>query len=102
MNSAAFHIFVELTIHICIVGGQSQLARDLHTYQAKVWRWLHHSKQMPAEYVLRAEQLYGVSRHRLRSDIYPIESSAAPSRIANREKPSEHEDGAHRLSAGAK
>lgn len=29
------------------------------------------SKQLPAEYVLRAERFYGVSRHDLRPDIYP-------------------------------
>lgn len=28
---------------------------------------------MPAEYVLMAERLYGVSRHLLRPDIYPVD-----------------------------
>lgn len=55
-------------------GGQSQFARDLGTHQPTVWRWLHQSKQLPAEYVLTAERLYGVSRHDLRPDIYPRET----------------------------
>lgn len=52
-------------------GGQSQFARDLGTNQPTVWRWINQSKRLPAEYVLTAERLYGVSRHDLRPDIYP-------------------------------
>ena len=52
-------------------GSQSQFGRDLGVSQPTVWGWLNQSKQLPAEYVLRAEQLYGVSRHDLRPDIYP-------------------------------
>lgn len=52
-------------------GGQSQFARDVGTTQPTVWRWLNQSRQLPAEYVLVAERLYGVSRHDLRPDIYP-------------------------------
>lgn len=54
-------------------GSQSQFARDLGVYQPTVWRWLNQSKQLPAEYVLKAEELYEVSRHVLRPDIYPVE-----------------------------
>lgn len=52
-------------------GSQTKFARDLGTYQTMVWRWINQSKQLPAEYVLEAERLYGVSRHELRPDIYP-------------------------------
>lgn len=52
---------------------QSAFARDLAVSQPTVWRWLHRAKKMPAEYVLTAERLYGVSRHQLRPDIYPID-----------------------------
>jgi DNA-binding transcriptional regulator YdaS (Cro superfamily) len=52
-------------------GSQSQFARDMGVFQPTVWRWLNQSKQLPAEYVLTAERLYGVSRHDLRPDIYP-------------------------------
>ena len=61
-------------------GSDSQMARDLGVLQPKVWRWINQSKQIPAEYVLVAERLYGVSRHSLRPDIYPIDMQPAPSR----------------------
>lgn len=54
-------------------GSESQMARDLGVPQSTMWRWLNQSKQLPAEYVIQAEQLYGVSRHLLRPDIYPVE-----------------------------
>lgn len=54
-------------------GSDSALARDLKLGQATVWRWLNQTKQMPAEYVLTAERLYGVPKETLRPDIYPRE-----------------------------
>ena len=54
-------------------GDDSKLARALGTNQPKVWRWMNQTKQIGAEYVLLAEQLYGVSRHVLRPDYYPRE-----------------------------
>jgi hypothetical protein len=53
-------------------GSVSQLGRDLGIPQSTMWRIIHQSKQLPAEYVLLAEDLYGVSRHALRPDIYPV------------------------------
>lgn len=53
------------------------MARDLDVSQPTVWRWINENGRMPAEHVLRAEQLYGVSRHDLRPDIYPVEGKAA-------------------------
>ena len=61
-------------------GSDSQMARDLKTTQPKVWRWVNQSKQMPAEFVLTAEQFYGVPRHCLRPDIYPVDLPEPPSR----------------------
>lgn len=61
-----------------IAGSDSKMARDLDVSQPTIWRWLNQSKQMPAEYVLRAETLYGVSRHDLRPDIYPRNYPPAP------------------------
>lgn len=52
-------------------GSLSQLARDLGIARTTMWRIIDSSKQLPAEYVLLAERLYGVSRHHLRPDIYP-------------------------------
>jgi DNA-binding transcriptional regulator YdaS (Cro superfamily) len=60
-------------------GSQSALARSLGVAQPTVWRWLQSSRKMPAQYVLKAEALYGVSRHALRPDIYPREMDFAPS-----------------------
>ena len=55
-------------------GSDSALARDLGVPQPTMWRWINQSKQLPAEYVLTAERLYGVSKHDLRPDIYPREA----------------------------
>lgn len=62
-------------------GSDSQMARDLRIAQPKVWRWINQSKQMPPEFVLTAERLYGVSRHHLRPDIYPVDLPPAPARF---------------------
>lgn len=62
-------------------GSDSALARmlsdqDATVTQPRVWRWVNRTKLMPAEFVLKAERLFGVSRHHLRPDIYPIEVNA--------------------------
>lgn len=49
------------------------MGRDLDIPQSTMWRIINSSKQLPAEYVLKAESLYGISRHDLRPDIYPRE-----------------------------
>lgn len=59
-------------------GTQSAFAKEMDVTQPTVWRWLRQSKQLPAEYVLRAEQLFGISRHDLRPDIYPREVPNVP------------------------
>lgn len=60
-----------LTACLNCAGSLSQLARDLGIPRTTMWRIIDSSKQLPAEYVLLAERLYGVSRHYLRPDIYP-------------------------------
>jgi DNA-binding transcriptional regulator YdaS (Cro superfamily) len=100
LNSRTRYKFVDHSIHICIgrfmieaptryealvmcrdrAGSDSQMARDLETTQPKVWRWINQSKQLPPEYVLVAERIYGVSRHHLRPDIYPVDLPPASSR----------------------
>jgi len=54
-------------------GSISALGRDLGIPQSTMSRIYNSSKQLPAEHVLRAERLYGISRHDLRPDIYPRE-----------------------------
>ena len=55
-------------------GSNSQMGRDLDIPQSTMSRIINSSRQLPAEYVLTAERLYGVSRHALRPDIYPRET----------------------------
>lgn len=62
-----------------IACGQSALQRGLEsegikTTQATIWRKINQKHFVPAEWVLPIEKLYGVSRHDLRPDIYPLEN----------------------------
>lgn len=59
-------------------GSKSALARDLGISSTAVWKWFQSTKRMPAEHVLKAESIYGVSRHVLRPDIYPRNHPPAP------------------------
>lgn len=58
------------------VGGQSALARLLHetfglkVQQGHVWHWVHKSRKAPAEYTLAIEHLSGISRRKLRPDVF--------------------------------
>jgi DNA-binding transcriptional regulator YdaS (Cro superfamily) len=64
------------------VGGQTALARLLDLgAQSTVSSWL--STRLPAERVLAVEAVTGVSRHRLRPDLYPM---ALPSENASRKR----------------
>lgn len=59
---------------------EQAMADAFDVSQPTIWRWLNQSKQLPAERVLLAESLTGVSRHHLRPDIYPVEMPEAPTR----------------------
>lgn len=48
---------------------QAELAKKLSRNQSTVSRWLKDGP--PAEEVIRLEKLTGISRHKLRPDIYP-------------------------------
>ena len=67
--------FEALSLAAVRAGSQSALARLVGCSNTAVWKWVQSSKRMPAEFVLRAEQATGVSRHALRPDIYPVEVS---------------------------
>ena len=60
------------------VGSQSAMGRLLGVSQAAVWRWIRGSKAVPPEHVLTIEAATGISKHKLRPDIYPIEQCSAP------------------------
>ncbi|MCF2827105.1 MULTISPECIES: transcriptional regulator [unclassified Pseudoalteromonas] len=58
---------------IKVMGSQKKLAEAIGNgiTQQKISYWLTVGK-VPAEYVLNIERVSGVSRHKLRPDIYPI------------------------------
>lgn len=58
-------------------GSQSALARKIGTTQATVWKWLNKGLPIKPELVLATEAATGVSRHRLRPDLYPLGSETA-------------------------
>lgn len=64
------------------VGGQSAFARLHGVSQPSVWAWIKNGKPLPAEYVLKTEEVTGISRHELRPDIYPLESEPTSARAA--------------------
>ena len=49
---------------------QTALANEIGCSQSAIWKMLQ-VKRMSVDYVLKAERIYGVSRHDLRPDIYP-------------------------------
>ena len=69
--------FEALKHAVVLAGGQSSLARLCGVSQTAVWKWLQSGKRLPAEYVLAVEAALGISRHLLRPDIYPLDTSAA-------------------------
>jgi|GEM_PF-694321 len=61
-----------------IAGGQSALARICDITQPTIWKMIHSSKRLGAQYVLKVEAATGVSRHLLRPDIYPRTLAPVP------------------------
>ncbi|MEH6510351.1 transcriptional regulator [Halopseudomonas aestusnigri] len=57
-------------------GSQAELARLLGVSSQAINKMLA-AKRVPAERVLKIEEVTGVSRHELRPDLYPEEESAA-------------------------
>ncbi len=59
-----------------IAGGQSELARKIsqasssNVKQQQVWNWLNREQKTPSKHVLFVEKVTGVSRVRLRPDLY--------------------------------
>lgn len=60
-------------------GSQSAFSRQVGVLQQTVSNLLARGDVLPAEYVLRAEESFGVSRHVLRPDIYPLVATSASS-----------------------
>ena len=60
-------------------GSQSAFSRQVGVLQQTVSNLLARGDVLPAEYVLRAEESFGVSRHVLRPDIYPLVATSTSS-----------------------
>ncbi|MDR3408449.1 MAG: YdaS family helix-turn-helix protein [Methylovirgula sp.] len=61
-----------------VAGSQAAFARRRGVSQPTVFDWLNRMKRLPAEHVLATEADTGISRYRLRPDIYPIEETRSP------------------------
>ena len=49
------------------------LARALKLERRRVWTWFQPGRRIPGERVLAVERATGISRYRLRPDLYPRE-----------------------------
>lgn len=56
-------------------GNQSKFADAIGTSQQNISNWSRTGRQLPAEYVLKAEEVTGIARHVWRPDIYPAPSA---------------------------
>ncbi|MCD2325319.1 helix-turn-helix domain-containing protein [Sphingomonas sp. IC-56] len=61
------------------MGSQSSFGRLIGRRQSTVFGWLKDAKLLPAEHVLLVERATGVSRHDLRPDIYPLDTTVTGS-----------------------
>ena len=62
---------VALIKAIKIAGGQCALAEKLGVAQCTVSAWINRNKKAPpSEFVLKIEEITGVSRHELRPDVF--------------------------------
>lgn len=60
-------------------GNQSRFADAVGTSQQNISNWLRAGRELPAEYVLRAEVATNIPRHVWRPDLYPlVESTPQP------------------------
>jgi DNA-binding transcriptional regulator YdaS (Cro superfamily) len=56
---------------------QSAFAAAIGTSQQRISYLIRKERPCPADLVLKIEAAYGVSRHELRPDLYPVPESAA-------------------------
>lgn len=61
---------------VSAAGSQARLAVVCGCTTPNIWQLVQRGRPLPAEYVLRVEAATGVSRHRLRPDIYPADEAA--------------------------
>lgn len=75
-----------------VAAGQSNLARMIEASQAAVWKMLHKARRASAQYVIQIERHTGVSRHRLRPDLYPVEIASPAGRTVGAGAPVGYSD----------
>lgn len=66
------------TAAVRAAGGQTALARALGIAQSTVATWLSRGNELPAKFVIPVEQAFGISRHELRPDLYPVDLPPPP------------------------
>lgn len=58
-------------------GGQTKIADALGITQGHIGKWISRDRKAPpAEYVLKIEEVTGISRHKLRPDVFGEEKEA--------------------------
>ncbi|HEL8054147.1 TPA: helix-turn-helix domain-containing protein [Escherichia coli] len=83
------HEQLALSEAIAIAGSQTELARKLTVScgrlvkQQHVWNWLKRQKRPPANITVFIEKCTGVSRERLRPDIFADPLNAQPPAVQN-------------------
>ena len=65
------HVETPLEEAVRVAGSQAELARRCGTSQPRIWQCLNRNRLVPADLVLSIERATQVSRHRLRTDLYP-------------------------------
>lgn len=60
---------------IASVGSQAAMGRLCGVSQPAVSLWVRRQKALPAEHVLKVEAATGISRHDLRPDLYPRDTT---------------------------
>lgn len=73
-------------------GSQTAFARAVGASQQIVSYWVARGKPLPAEFVLKAEASFGISRHDLRPDIYPTDHAPADSSVTDASSPDTQSD----------
>lgn len=63
--------------------GQSAFARAVGCSQGNIWQLLKKRSPLPGRFVIKAEAATGVSRHRLRPDLYPLSDVPAERTVGN-------------------
>lgn len=76
-----------LLLALDLAGSQTALAKICGVGQPAIWKMIHSSKRLGAEYVLKVEAATGVPRWQLRPDIYPRDLAPVPVLAVGEETP---------------